>query len=240
MNSRRLCVVLLFFLTSLSGAFAVDGTWTNNGGGNWSDTGKWKDGVVADGADGTAAFRVSIVANTHVATLDVSRAVGTLITSDAISQDNFWTLSDGGNAAISLTFANTTADTPLIISSNRMTYLNVPLAGSQGLVLNSKSLLSPDYGIVLGRTNRYTGVTTIRVGEIRVGTNAPAGAPGAFGQDTSAIQIGDANTLPTDILGLRLSPWSATSKSRTSAAMSPSGPPRIPAPTGAPSRAPSN
>jgi hypothetical protein len=204
---RHLSLISLLLLTAVASVFAADGVWTNNGGGNWSDTGKWKDGVVADGADSTAAFRLSIVANTHVATLDVSRAIGTLVTSDTISQDNFWTLSDGGNAAISLTFTNTTADTPIIISSNRMTYLNVPLAGSQGLVLNSKNLLSPDYGIVLGRTNRYTGVTTIRVGEIRVATNAPAGAPGAFGQDTSAIQIGDANTLPTDILGLRLYPY---------------------------------
>ena len=53
--------------------------------------------------------------------------------------------------------------------------------------------------------NTYTGVTTISRGTLIVATNAPVGAPGAVGQDTSAIQIGDAgSTLATNVLGLLL------------------------------------
>lgn len=192
----------LFSFCSL--AFGADGIWTNGGGGNWSDTGKWLGGIEANGAGSVASINVNIGVDTHVITLNVARAVGTLAFSDNSSQLNDWTLSDAGNSANILTLTNTTAATPLIISSNRTSFLNVTLAGGQGLVLDSKNLVSPNYGLTLGRLNTYSGVTTIRKGEIRITTNAPAGAPGAFGQDTSAIQIGDANTLPTDILGLHL------------------------------------
>ncbi len=184
-------------------ARAVDGVWTNPGSGNWSEAGKWKDGVIADGVDSTAAIAAPITTSTNVVTLDGSREIGSLVFSDPASQNNDWTLSDASNDTVTLTLTNTVGDAPAIVVSNSAAYVDVALAGGQGLLV----LGNPGQAkyLVLRRTNTYSGVTTIRRGEVLLGTNALAGgAAGALGTDSSAIQVGDAGTLPSDNLGLRL------------------------------------
>lgn len=183
---------------------AADGVWTNPGSGNWSESGKWKDGVVADGADATATIAASITVNTNAVVLDSSRQIGTLAFSDPSTQNNEWTLSDATNDAVSLTLTNTTATPPTIIVSNSAAYIDVVLAGGQGLLVQGGPGLARY--LVLRRTNTYAGATTIRCGEVLLGTNALAGGlPGSLGTDVSPIQIGDAGTLDSDNLGLRLS-----------------------------------
>src|SRR5512144_2756199 len=63
-------------------ALGVDGTWTSLTSGNWSDTGKWASGVVADG-EGAIANLTANFTNPITITLDGNRTVGTLNYNDS-------------------------------------------------------------------------------------------------------------------------------------------------------------
>ena len=74
---------------------------------------------------------------------------------------------------------------------------NITQVGSGvGLVKDGGSLVE------LSGANTYSGVTTIQQNFIYVQSNAPAGAPGALGNATSAIQLGNAETISSNAVGL--------------------------------------
>src|SRR5688572_18049471 len=76
-------------------AQADNGTWNSNTDGNWSDSTKWLNGIVADGAGFTANFVFNITA-TRTVTLDANRTIGNLTFTDATTSSNDWVLSSSG------------------------------------------------------------------------------------------------------------------------------------------------
>ena len=79
----------------------------------------------------------------------------------------------------------------------------ITLSGNISEVFGSRPITVVGPGsLALSGASTYTGVTTIRSGAILVGGNAPSGLPGALGNATSAVVLGDASTVTADNLAL--------------------------------------
>jgi autotransporter-associated beta strand protein len=130
MFGKRLAVGLAFVLAcAASVAHAADGTWTLNNNGNWSATGNWQDGIVADGADFTA-FLSNVINGDRTITLDSARTIGNITAQDT---SHNYTIS-GANT---LTF-DVTSGTPTVsvVAGRTLTFNNTTLAGNDGLLLS--------------------------------------------------------------------------------------------------------
>ncbi len=162
-------------------ADAATSTWGVNNAGNWSTTTNWAGGIVADGATFTANFTFDINAD-RIVTLDTARTIGNLLFTDAsnnytIAGANVLTLSTGGNSSISMTNAGRTA------------LVNVPLSGTNGIILPTTSL-----GIVSLGSNAsdFTGPLTISNGAtLQLGAGAATlGAAGDASASTTSLGAG--------------------------------------------------
>lgn len=69
--------IVCFSVAFSSPGRAADGTWTGTANANWSNTGSWAGGTVADGAGSTANITAAI-GGTRTITLDTARTIGTL------------------------------------------------------------------------------------------------------------------------------------------------------------------
>lgn len=144
-----LFAALILSLWPANRASAQSSVWINNGAGNWSDTTKWTNGVVADGVSNVADFsQIDITAATTV-TLDANHTLGTLLFADKTPNFN-WTLSAVGGSI--LTLDNTGGlGAPTISVSNQTATITVPIAGTAGLTKNGSGTL------VSAATNTFTG-----------------------------------------------------------------------------------
>jgi PEP-CTERM motif len=86
---------------------AVDGTWASTVSGNWSTTGNWSAGVVADGAGASAHFDAVNIATGVTVTLDTSRTIGNLYIGDTDGTHSY-TISP--SAGSTLTFDDNSAN----------------------------------------------------------------------------------------------------------------------------------
>lgn len=177
---------LSFSILAASVAFApsakaASGTWTSPSSGNWSDSGNWSGGTIADGAGSAANFNGLDLGTDVTVHLDSLRSIGSLTFSDLGSSPfNSYILDNGGNSANVLTLdTGTTAAAVITVATGNTATISLNLAGTTGLTkANSNGTL------ILTGNNTYSGVTTISGGSsgfIQVNSNA------AFGNSTLSV-----------------------------------------------------
>ncbi|HYO09268.1 MAG TPA: autotransporter-associated beta strand repeat-containing protein [Tepidisphaeraceae bacterium] len=151
--------------------YAASGTWTTNGGGNWSDTANWTGGIFPNAVDDIAAFNTLDLTSDANVTLDIAPTVGQLAFGDTdASSAAGWTVTGGVNA---LTLA-TSAGVPIInvgaLGTDKVVTLAAVLAGAQGMDKQGAGTL------VLTSANTYTGGTTITAGTLQIGNGGTTGS----------------------------------------------------------------
>ena len=141
-------------------ARAVNGTWSVDTSGNWSDTNNWLLKIVADGAGSTADFTIVNITANRTVTLDGDRTIGIVQFKDT-SGSSTWTL--GGSSTLTL---DNGTNTPKVRAPAQPAYISVVLAGTNGVA-------APDQvgTIVFNAANTYTGQTAIYRGTLRVGNS---------------------------------------------------------------------
>lgn len=176
--SRALAALIAgLSLSALPAAFAqTNGTWSVTAAGNWSDTTKWTDGIIASGTGAIANFNV--LTNQSI-NLDTNRIVGRINFTN--SAGNVLSSSNGSV----LTLATSTG-VPVIDGSGT---ISVSIAGNQGLSFQPGGFRD----LTLSGNNTYTGVTSIASGgRIFIRSNNALGASGA-GNGTSITYADNAN-----------------------------------------------
>ena len=151
-------------------------TWLNPNAGSWGSAGNWTNGIIANGADGTADFSQLTLPAPETVTLDGAWTIGTLIFADQ-GNANSWEI-DPGNGGGSLTLAAT--NTPLIMVTNQTTTITAPISGTNGLKLTGTGTL------VLTSSNTFSGGTLVSQGTLVLGGASSAG--------TGAITLGAGDT----------------------------------------------
>lgn len=185
----------LSLLGSTGEALGQSGTWNANASGNWSDTTKWAGGIVADGANNTAAFTADITA-TRAVSLDSPRVIGGLVFADTgTATANNWTLVDLGSP---LTLSSTA--TPTITVIDNATTIQPVVQGTQGVTI----LRGGSAGqLTLQGANTYSGITTVGASgtsiTLRIENGAALGASGAASRTvvTNGSRIQFANSITT-------------------------------------------
>src|SRR5882724_10950574 len=112
------------------------------------------------------------------------------------SSPSFSTASAGGGFNLTVTntqvrifnVADATGDANVDLTVSAVMDDNTSPAGASSFIKAGVGTM------LLAATNIYSGVTTISAGTLIAGTNSPSGAVGAFGNASSAIVLGDANT----------------------------------------------
>ena len=111
------------------GASAASGTWTQLGGGSWTNAANWSGGTIAGGADATANFStLSLTADTIV-TLDGAQTIGSLVFADQGASHN-WFLNQGSSGSLTLSVS---AGSPAITVSNQIATIGLALSGTSPL-----------------------------------------------------------------------------------------------------------
>jgi len=129
-----------------------DGTWIGTSG-NWSDTTKWTNGVVASGVDKIATLGNYITSSCTV-TLDVSRTVGNIY---ALDTTHNYTIGDS-NTITTITMDRTSGTPVISVVANRTLTINSIVAGNDGFSKQGVGILA------LTATNTYSGDTTLLAG----------------------------------------------------------------------------
>ncbi|HSI15575.1 MAG TPA: autotransporter-associated beta strand repeat-containing protein [Chthoniobacter sp.] len=84
---------------------------------------------------------------------------------------------------------------------------NLTISGSIGDGTGGPTNLVVGQGtLTLSGVNTYTGTTTIQRGRITVAADAPEGAPGALGNSTSAVILGNASSTESEGISIYLNP----------------------------------
>lgn len=129
------------------------GTWTSVAtSGNWSATGNWSGGIVADGAGFNANFTSNITATTTV-TLDSVRTIGNLVFSDNGAAGSSWTIA-GANA---LTLNN--SGSPSTLNAITNVTIQSPITNSAGITSTGAAVV-----FVSGSPANITGPVAITNG----------------------------------------------------------------------------
>jgi fibronectin-binding autotransporter adhesin len=192
MNWLRKRSSLIVFSTAIvligaAHAHAVGGIWNVDADGDWSNAGNWLSGTIADGTDSTATFNINNTAPRTVS-VDTARVIGNLFFEDA-SGDTEWIIAGPNPLTMSVTTGRPT------IRTEDTARISAVLAGSNGL------RFAQDGTIKIQGTNTYTGTTILSSSTLQLDTNVPNGSPGALGNSTSAVVIGDAST-GSQLIGL--------------------------------------
>jgi len=178
-------------------AHAQSGTW-NSTSGNWSATGNWAAGIVADGAGNTADFGTLDLTTSGTVTVDGARTIGNMIFGDTgTTTAANWVLT-GSTVTLS---GGTPTITVNAMATNASAQMNVTLAGSSGLTKAGTGAL------VLTSSNSYTGTTSITSGTLQLGSNSTNGYIGAgeiaisSGATFSFVGLSGSTTLANTISG---------------------------------------
>ena len=154
------------------GSIAGNGVWTSLANGNWSVTGNWQAGTVADGSDATATFAQTTGVT---ATLDSNRTIGGL--SFANSD---YTLT--GNT---LTLASTFGTSPIQVDGAGVTAtIASSLTGASTLAKTGNGILK------LTAVNSHSGGTTVNDGTLEL-----SGASGGTGLINGVVSVNPGATL---------------------------------------------
>lgn len=169
---------VLIALLPLQSAFALDGVWSNPGGGSWSAQSNWSGNTVAGGVQADADFSGINLASDATVTLNGSRTVGNLTFGDS-GPSHDWSLRKGVSGGLTMDVAS---GNPVVSVLNQCATLGVDLAGNEGLVKVGLGTL------VLSGNNTYTGPTRVEAGTMRLS------APASFGADFQVMPLGDSIT----------------------------------------------
>jgi autotransporter-associated beta strand protein len=161
------------------GLQAADGVWTNAVSGNWSDTTKWADNIVA-GDGGTAAFQAAsgtfFVTNDYAAPV-VLAGLSANTNAGAGAQ---WNIVGGTNELVAPAVINTR-----YAGDNGLSVRNSTLAGSDDILCTGLGRF------FLGLDNLYTGRTIISNGNVRVARDSGFGpAPATLRADAIILDYG--------------------------------------------------
>jgi len=146
---------------------AVDGTWNSNSSGNWGDSSKWLNTIVADGTGSTATFANAFSATENYVTNEINRTIGHIS-----YQDNNSFLNIEGTNTLTL---NDSSGTSVVYcaSSSRSLRLNVPLSGTCALYKTGPGTLA----LTAAVTNTYNGGTVVNEGALAFSHDYNLGDP---------------------------------------------------------------
>ncbi len=187
------------FALPLTTSSAQTGTWNVDLAGNWSDSANWAGGIVADGAGNTANFSFDITAARTV-TLDTSRTIGNIVFNDAgaATPESVWTIAGAPDTILTLENGGTTTITNnSVIGFGSGGIITAQVAGDDNLVFSSAATpTNSQRAITMNNPlNSYSGTTTVENGFLNVGANNIAVGSGPLGTSSSAIIVGNANTI---------------------------------------------
>lgn len=153
----------------VSSAQAVDGVWIFNGTGtaNWSETGRWTNGIVANGEGAIADFSTINITSDRTVTLDSSRTIGNLKFGDTTPTHN-WSLAASGGSILTL---QVSSGAPSIEVINQSAGISAVLQGTQGFTKTGVGTLS-----VSGNNSSFSGDITISQGALFWNNNNALGA----------------------------------------------------------------
>jgi autotransporter-associated beta strand protein len=155
---RTVRVSASLLLLSATSVRAADGVWTNSvaNGGNWTETNRWANGIIADGMGATADFGFINTAISMTITVNTNVTLGTLLIGGYIDGSNqkyaFVTSTNTltmDNGASPVVIANTHITRP-----NKEAYVNVPVILNSDLQL--KVMNAGGY-LYMGRNISETG-----------------------------------------------------------------------------------
>ena len=137
MKSAFISRLALILSLTAGAAWAANGTWTNNGSGNWSDTTKWLSATMATGQSFTAFFTNPISASRTV-TVDAAVSPMTLghLTFRSATNANTWTVTGG---VVSLSVASA-APTVTVMAGSAV--ISSVVTGTAGLVKSGTGTLT--------------------------------------------------------------------------------------------------
>jgi autotransporter-associated beta strand protein len=195
-------------------AMAQSGSWSQSATGsvwNWSDSGNWSAGVVANGANNTATFATSGLSSGVLINLDTARTIGALSFDNpsnnfgwTIQGTNTLTLTNGSGATIEVDNTGGLAGAPVTAT------IAVPVSGTfnktglGNLILSANNTALSNVKVtagLLGVTSSAgvnplgTGTVTLAGGTLRLGDGSgynqrmvvPVSSPGATGFATSGV-----------------------------------------------------
>lgn len=145
-----------------------NGTWTTAGGGSWTNTANWLNGIDASGADGIADFGTVTPSGSPTITLDGPRSIGGMIFGNPSFTGN-WILNSGTGGNLSLDIG-ITGDPTITVNGGTAT-LNTVIEGTDGLVKAGTGTL------VLSASNIFTGITAVNAGTLQLGGVLSDGSP---------------------------------------------------------------
>lgn len=143
----------------VSSAQAVDGVWIFSGTGtaNWSETGRWTNGIVANGEGAIADFSTIDITSARTVTLDSSRTIGNLKFGDTDPTHN-WSLAASGGSILTLQVGS---GAPSIEVINQSAGISAVLQGTQGFTKTGVGTLS-----VSGNNSSLSGDITVSQGSL--------------------------------------------------------------------------
>jgi fibronectin-binding autotransporter adhesin len=157
-----------------------DGSWALTTGGTWSTAANWTSSVIADGAGFTATFNRNITANRTV-TLDTSRSIGTMTSSDITTADFSWIFASSGGSILTL---DNGASKPVLSHANGTINSGTPLFAQYNLNLDGTNGFDKQGAgnVLISGVKSVTGTVTITSGQLGLGNILFAnGAPAATG-----------------------------------------------------------
>ena len=177
---RLLVLGLATGLLATHSAHAANGTWTSNANNNWSNTGSWSGGTVADSAGSTADFSTLNITNNRTITFDGSRTLGIFKIGDTDTTNRYIFAGTGSPA---LTFDNGGSNAQLDVTATAGTGgqpSSQTFNNTMSILLNSTLDIGNASGGALtinsAITGNFVGTVTIRNRGTGVGGTSLAGA----------------------------------------------------------------
>ncbi len=143
-----------------------EGAWSVDADGNWSDSGNWLDGIVADGAGVTADFSRTAISDNRIVVLDTSRTIGHLVFG-AGGSGNSWAIASAPEASLRL---EAPEEIPSIQVNESMLLIEPVISGSQGLRKTGEGVL-----VLSNKNHEFDGGLTVDEGYFRVGGSGTLG-----------------------------------------------------------------
>ncbi len=231
-SRRSSILALAAVFAATGAAQAANVTWDKGAGTlNWADAANWSTDVLPGTGDVAQLFAAGISAG-DVINVGGNVAIQQLQLGNNNVANNppDFTLANvpgskitlrGGGAGNLLAIVKGTQTTGVVTIASDLEF-NPSVAGVTALTVNSQGtggsivitgiisdagrgiglLLTGGKPLTLSGANSYSGITTIQRNNLILAADAPAGTPGALGNSTSAIGLGNASTTSTQNVGL--------------------------------------
>lgn len=204
-NPIRVITIAASIATCLAtNSHAASGSWNSNTDGNWSDSSKWLNGIVADGQGATGYLTFNITSTRTITIDSTSRTLGTLNIGDT-NNTNAYTLAASGGAVLVMDNGSSAAQINQV-STSGANIISAGLALNSNLEINNAStatltlsgnitgkaadivLNSTGTGsVILGGTNVFSGAVRVNTGTLSLVS--------AGGGNTAITALSASNTL---------------------------------------------